>query len=186
MSDSLPPSTDPVTVRRASAADAEEVAAVAAATFPLACPPHVTEEAKADFIRTVLSVERFRGYLADPGRVLFLAEDDSGALGYTMLVRGEPADADAAAAVRLRPTLELNKCYTLPDRHGSGVAARLMAAALDEGRAGGAQSVWLGVSQLNERAQRFYAKHGFEVVGTKRFPLGGGFEEDFVLERPLP
>ncbi|ROP45099.1 ribosomal protein S18 acetylase RimI-like enzyme [Rathayibacter sp. PhB185] len=186
VSDSLPPSADPVTVRRASAADAEELAAVAAATFPLACPPHVTEEAKADFIRTVLSVERFRGYLADPGRVLFVAEDDSGALGYTMLVRGEPYDPEAAVAVTVRPTIELSKCYALPDRHGSGIAARLMAATLDEARAIGALSVWLGVNQENERARRFYAKHGFAPVGVRHFLVGGRLEEDFVLERPLP
>ena len=101
VSDSLPPIADPVTVRRASAADAEELAAVAAATFPLACPPHVTEEAKADFIRTVLSVERFRGYLADSGRVLFLAEDGRawscrgvapGAVGPSVLLDGAPPD----------------------------------------------------------------------------------------------
>lgn len=184
--DAFPPSDTPVTVRRAVAADAEELAAVAAATFPLACPPHVTDEAKADFIRTVLSVERFRGHLADEGRALFLAEDSSGALGYTMLVRGEPSDPDAAVAVTVRPTIELSKCYAVPDRHGSGIAARLMAATLDEARASGALSIWLGVNQENERARRFYAKHGFEVVGTRRFLVGGRLEEDFVLERPLP
>ncbi|WP_367948405.1 N-acetyltransferase family protein [Rathayibacter sp. VKM Ac-2835] len=186
MSDSLHPSADPVTVRRAEPADAEELAAVAAATFPLACPPHVTEEAKADFIRTVLSVERFRGYLADPCRVLFLAEDDSRALGYTMLVRGEPSDPEAEVAVTVRPTIELSKCYALPDRHGSGIAARLMAATLDEARAIGALSVWLGVNQENERARRFYAKHGFAPVALRHFLVGGRLEEDFVLERPLP
>ncbi|QHF26165.1 GNAT family N-acetyltransferase [Rathayibacter sp. VKM Ac-2804] len=175
-----------MTVRRAQPADAEELAAVAAATFPLACPPHVTEEAKADFIRTVLSVERFRGYLADPCRVLFLAEDDSRALGYTMLVRGEPSDPEAEVAVTVRPTIELSKCYALPDRHGSGIAARLMAATLDEARAIGALSVWLGVNQENERARRFYAKHGFAPVGIRHFLVGGRLEEDFVLERPLP
>uniref|UniRef100_UPI002693E9D7 GNAT family N-acetyltransferase n=1 Tax=Rathayibacter sp. VKM Ac-2630 TaxID=1938617 RepID=UPI002693E9D7 len=112
-------------VRPAVASDAPALAEVAAITFPLACPPHTSEEAKAAFIRTVLSEERFAGYLADPARSLFVAEDASGAVvGYTMLVRGEPGDADAAAAVRLRPTVELSKCYVLPGSHGSGVARR--------------------------------------------------------------
>ena len=177
---------DQVAIRRAAASDAPALADVAALTFPLACPPHTTEEAKAEFVRTVLSVERFRGYLADPDRVLFLAEDASGALGYTMLVRGEPLDADAAAAVTRRPTIELSKCYALADRHGSGVAAALMTASLDEARSGGAEGIWLGVNQENQRALRFYSKHGFAVVGRKRFLVGSRYEDDFVLERTLP
>lgn len=175
-----------VRVRRAGPSDAQALADVAAATFPLACPPHTTEEAKAAFIRTVLSVERFREYLADDDRVLLLAEDASGVAGYTMLVLGEPSDPDAAAAIRRRPAVELSKCYTLADRHGSGVAAALMSASLEEARGSGARGVWLGVNEENERARRFYAKHGFEVVGRKRFLVGDRYEDDFVLERPLP
>jgi ribosomal protein S18 acetylase RimI-like enzyme len=45
--------------------------------------------------------------------------------------------------------------------------------------------VWLGVNQENQRAQRFYAKHGFVVSGTKTFRLGEGVENDYVMVRPL-
>jgi ribosomal protein S18 acetylase RimI-like enzyme len=173
-------------VRRAVASDARALAELAAVTFPLACPPHTSEEAKAAFIRTVLSEERFAAYLADPDRSLFVAEDASpAAVGYTMLVRGEPVDADAGAAIRHRPSVELSKCYVLPGSHGSGVASALMAASLEDARASGAAGVWLGVNQENERARRFYTRHGFEVVGEKRFLVGDRYEDDFVLERPL-
>jgi ribosomal protein S18 acetylase RimI-like enzyme len=73
----------------------------------------------------------------------------------------------------------------LPDAHGSGVAAALMAAVLDHARAAGARSVWLGVNQRNERAQRFYAKQGFAVTGTKTFRLGAHLEADYVMARPV-
>jgi len=43
--------------------------------------------------------------------------------------------------------------------------------------------VWLGVNQQNGRANRFYEKHGFAIVGTKGFELGGRREDDFVRER---
>jgi RimJ/RimL family protein N-acetyltransferase len=45
--------------------------------------------------------------------------------------------------------------------------------------------VWLGVNQLNERAQRFYAKSGFSKVGTKRFLVGDRYEDDYVFERSV-
>ena len=45
--------------------------------------------------------------------------------------------------------------------------------------------MWLGVNQNNQRAQRFYAKHGFTVNGTKTFRLGTGIENDYVMVRPV-
>ena len=63
-----------VQVRTATSADVAPLAEVAAATFALACPPHVAPASVATFIRDVLSPERFAAYLADPDRVLFLAE----------------------------------------------------------------------------------------------------------------
>jgi ribosomal protein S18 acetylase RimI-like enzyme len=75
--------------------------------------------------------------------------------------------------------------YVLPDVHGAGVSAALMTAALDEARTLGAACVWLGVNQENQRAQRFYAKHGFVTSGTKTFRLGASVENDYVMVRPV-
>jgi ribosomal protein S18 acetylase RimI-like enzyme len=172
-------------VRRADHADVEALAALAALTFPLACPPHTTDDAKAAFIAAHLSEASFTRYLDDPARVIFVAEAEGALAGYTMLVTGEPTDADVAAAVTLRPTVELSKCYVHPGAHGAGVASALMAESLAEAAASGARGMWLGVNQLNARAQRFYGKHGFTRVGVKRFLVGERYEDDYVYERPL-
>jgi diamine N-acetyltransferase len=172
-------------VRRAAAADAAELARVAAITFPLACPPSTTEEAKADFIANSLSERRFAGYLAEPDHILLLAEVDGASAGYTMLVTGEPRDQDVAAAVTARPTIELSKMYVMPEQHGTGVAAALMDASLAAGRVAGAVSIWLGVNNENLRANRFYEKSGFALVGHKKFRLGHVDEDDYVREREL-
>lgn len=171
-------------VTPATAADIPEVAAVAAATFPLACPPSVTPDNVAAFIAENLSEERFGEYLADPKRIVLVARDTS-ISGYAMLIHGVPDDDAVQRAVAVRPALELSKIYVLPDHHGAGVAQALMTAALDAGARSGARSVWLGVNQLNERAQRFYGKNGFTVSGTKTFRLGTRVENDYVMVRPL-
>jgi ribosomal protein S18 acetylase RimI-like enzyme len=146
----------------------------------------VTEAAIAAFLEANLSEARFDAYLVDPARDVFVAEQDDGELvGYTMLVAGEPTDADVAAAITTRPTVELSKCYVAPDSHGAGVAAELVAASLDAARERGAAAMWLGVNQHNARANRFYEKQGFTLVGTKRFLVGDRYEDDFVRERIL-
>jgi diamine N-acetyltransferase len=173
-------------VRAATSDDAPALAQVAAATFGLACPPHVTQASIDSFIAKVLSQECFERYLAEEARDLLVAEDGREAVGYAMTVAGDPADEDVAAAVVDRPAVELSKIYVLPQAHGSGAAGALMTASLRAARSRGAAVVWLGVNQLNERAQKFYRKSGFRQVGTKRFLVGENYEDDYVFAQVLP
>lgn len=173
-----------VRVTLATERDLVELADVAARTFPLACPPTATPDNVAAFIAENLSASRFADYLTDPERAVLVARDDR-MLGYAMLIRGVVDDADVQRAVPVRPAVELSKMYVLPDGHGAGVSTALIAAALDRARTLGAACAWLGVNQENQRAQRFYAKHGFEISGTKTFRLGDGVEQDYVMVRPV-
>lgn len=165
--------------------DLAELASVAARTFPLACPPSTSPENVAAFIDENLSANRFREYLADAGRVVLAAREDQRMVGYVMLIRGVPDDEGIARAVPLRPAVELSKMYVLSDSHGSGVSAALMSAALNRAAELDAKCIWLGVNQNNQRAQRFYTKHGFSVNGTKTFRVGTDLENDYVMVRPL-
>lgn len=174
-----------VTVEVPTPADLPELAAVAAATFPLACPPSATPDNIAAFIAENLSAQRFAGYLSDPERIVLVSRDGDAITGYAMLIHGVPADDDVQGAVTERPALELSKIYVLADHHRGGAAAALMAETLKRAADAGMSCVWLGVNQQNVRAQRFYAKHGFNIKGTKTFQLGAGVENDYVMVRTL-
>ncbi|WP_036502983.1 MULTISPECIES: GNAT family N-acetyltransferase [Nocardia] len=174
-----------VVVDRAGLWDAEELSDVATATFPLACPPELTEESIDTFIAEVLSGERFGEYLSDPQRIVLKAVLGGDIVGYTMLISGEPVDSAVATLIEARPALEISKMYVMPGHHGGGVSTALMNAAVDYARRGGYPVIWLGVNQRNERAQRFYAKHGFQRIGTKTFTVGDQVCHDFVMQRKL-
>lgn len=178
---------EPVTVSVIVAADTDldELAEVAAATFPLACPPTSAPPDIADFIAANLSRQRFADYLTDPSRIVLTARAEGRILGYAMLIRGVGDDTHVARAVTVRPAMELSKIYVLPYRHGGGVSAMLMRAALQYAHESGARCVWLGVNQQNLRAQRFYTKHGFTVAGNRTFQLGAHTEHDFVMVRSI-
>jgi ribosomal protein S18 acetylase RimI-like enzyme len=170
-------------IATADSVDTVELAAVAARTFPLACPPSVALNDIASFIDANLSDARFAEYLADPQRLIITTKHDDRITGYAMLISGVSDDPDVQRAVRVRPATELSKMYVLPAHHGSGVAAALMDAALTAAASWSAGCVWLGVNQKNQRAQRFYEKHGFTVSGNRSFQLGGHTESDYVMVR---
>lgn len=157
-----------VRVAAADAVDVAELAAVAARTFPLACPPSVTRANIASFVDANLSVARFGEYLTDPQRLILTARLDDRIVGYAMLVRDDRG-------------VELSKLYVLPENHGAGVSTALMDAALSAAAEWGAVRVWLGVNQKNQRAQRFYEKCGFAITGTRTFQLGDDIENDYVM-----
>lgn len=90
---------EPVVVSAAAPTDLPELAAVAAATFPLACPPSSTAENIAAFVAENLSAARFAEYLADPDRAVFVARDGTRILGYAMLIHARPTDPDVLAAL---------------------------------------------------------------------------------------
>lgn len=168
----------PVRIAPAEPADATELAGVAAATFPLACPESVSATDISAFVAATLSAECFRGYLTDPGRLVLTATASGHIVGYAMLVVADPADSADSE-------VELSKIYLLPGHHRSGVAAELLTAGIDWAAERGARAVWLGVNRGNLRAQRFYRKHGFAVSGTRTFRLGASVQDDLVMRRAI-
>lgn len=176
----------PVTVVPAQVHQARMLAELAAATFPLACPPTVDPADITAFAATELSADRFAAHLVAPDTTVLLAGIDvAEPLGYALLLHRPPADPAIARQLPCSPATEISKFYLLPAAHGTGAAAALMDAALAAARDRGAAGVWLGVNQQNVRAQRFYAKAGFESVGTKTFRLGERTHDDFILARAV-
>ncbi|MGM7666979.1 GNAT family N-acetyltransferase [Microbacterium sp. A93] len=191
------PATPAVTVRSARPDEAVLLSDLAARTFPDACPPQMPAADVRAFIAQHLSPGAFAGYLTDPRyRVLVVEPTDGSPLGnmpvgYTLLDlapmeepppgmdagvvlgnHGEP-DPDAGPAY-------LSKMYVLDAARGTGAAGTLMRATLDAARQRGHRQVWLGVNQANTRANAFYEKLGFAVVGERSFAVGGATGADHL------
>lgn len=173
------------TIRKATTDDAGALAALAALTFPLACPPSSSAEDIAAHLANTLSEQHFKRYLADPDITILVLDSGDRLNGYSLLVNRPAADPDVASVLTQAPSVELSKCYVHPGYHGLGAAAELMHASLEAAAQAGGAGVWLGVNSQNARAIRFYEKSGFRKVGTKSFQLGSTVEHDFVLELAL-
>lgn len=167
-------------IRTAAPGDLPAVAALAARTFPLACPSWLSDDRVNDFIATELSEDAFAGHLADPDHHVLVALDDAGrVVGYTLALHGRhPAAPQDWSAER---TVYLSKVYVAPEQHGGGIAAQLVAAVRAAAAADGCTAVWLGTNRENGRAKRFYLKSGFTVVGERHFDVGGTLCADDVF-----
>ena len=158
---------------------------LAAATFPLACAPGTPADDIAAHVAENLSVERFKERLESDRRTLFIAEVGSTPAGYAMISHSTAIPDEITAMLTRSPSFELSKFYLLAGRHGSGLANKLMDAALDAARDRGAASVWLGADPVNSRANSFYDRYGFERRGIKKFRIGSGWADDVIRELVL-
>lgn len=175
-----------IDISAATPDDAAGLAACAAVSFPLACPADSLPGDIERHIATHFTADRFIDTMARPGHTILCLREEGRVMGWSMLVLDQPTDTDVLASLSLSPVAELSKFYVHPEQHGRGSANALMAATLELAATTGLPGAWLGVNQENTRALRFYEKSGFRRVGTKRFLLGDRFEDDFILEQPLP
>lgn len=164
---------------------AAAIAALAARTFPLACPPGTRRLDVDLFVAEHLSPVAFAGYVLDPGTTVTVAEEAERPVGYSLLVHDHEPGGPERESLRHHPTSLLSKFYLDPDRHGGGIASALMVQTVAAAERAGSAGVWLGVNDQNARAIRFYTRMGFETVGTRSFTLGRDTHSDLVLEREL-
>lgn len=169
---------DPVRIERAGIFDADTLAAFAERTFVEAyeggdaTPDHVVQYAASAFAPATV-----RSELGDPAYLFLIARRDDGYAGYAKLCRGRPI-----AELSARSTVQLERIYVERRRQGAGLGGALLRAALAAAQRD-ADAIWLSVWQDNPRAQRFYRKNGFEIVGKAFFMLGPERQEDFIMAR---
>ncbi|MFL0578396.1 N-acetyltransferase family protein [Dietzia sp. 179-F 9C3 NHS] len=175
-----------LSIRLAQVDDVPEIADLAARTFPLACPPELAPDVVRDFVAEHLTPDAFRGYLAADGHEVLCARDAGGtAVAYALLVDGTAMDPGCASQIEHRPTVGVSKFYVDPAHHGTGAATVLLDDVVRRAVTRGARSLWLATNVANERARRFYTRHGFVERGGRTFVVGGVPNTDVVYERPL-
>ena len=166
------------TLRDATAGDAAALAALARDSFTETFGHLYTPADLAAFLAGH-TTEGWAAILGSPADAVLVAEADGELVGYARLgtpkLPFEPEPGD----------MELRQFYLLKPWHGRGLADRMMAWTLDEAERRGAPALYLSVFQDNERARRFYARHGFAFVTEHAFMVGEHRDTDHILRRNL-
>ena len=163
-------------IRRANLDDAAALAEIAERTFRDTFAKDNTPEDLEAYVASAYGETLQRRELEDPGSLALLGQSDDGTLiAYTQMRRVRSPHGE----------VEIARFYVDRTYHGQGLAQQLMNAAVDAARELGGTTLWLGVWERNWRAIAFYAKCGFQDVGSKPFLVGSDLQTDRVMARVI-
>ena len=171
-----------ISIRPATLDDAKLLTDLSYTTFwdAFAHHPKNAPDDLAHYMRQAFNTEQIVVELTDPDSIFLIASIDDNPAGYSKLIVGSIEPGITAE----RP-VELNRLYSHQEYLGKGVGQNLMDACFDRARDDGNDVMWLGVWEFNPRAQRFYEKNGFKVVGRHTFLLGSDPQTDLLMQREM-
>ena len=172
-----------ISIRQAGPEDAKLLTDLAYTTFWDAFAHH-PKNAPADlnhYMRQAFSIEQIAGELDDENSIFLIAEIGNEAAGYAKIIIGS-----IESGITAKRPIELSRLYSHQKHLGQGVGQMLMDACFERAGEEGHDVMWLGVWEYNPRAQRFYEKNGFRVVGKHVFQLGEDAQTDLLMQKALP
>ncbi len=171
-----------ITIRQAASEDAKLLTDLAYTTFwdAFAHHPKNAPDDLNHYMRQAFNLDQIASELADRASIFLIAEWNGEAAGYAKIVLDNSEEGITAA----KP-IELSRLYAHQKHLGQGVGQALMDACFERAKDEGRDVMWLGVWEYNPRAQRFYEKNGFRVVGKHLFQLGADAQTDLLMQKEL-
>ena len=169
-------------IREATIEDAKLLTDLAYTTFwdAFAHHPKNAPDDLNHYMRQAFNVEQIGAELSDAKNIFLVAELDDEAAGYAKIIID-----NIEPGITAEKPVELSRLYAHQKHLGQGVGQSLMDACFERARVEDRDVMWLGVWEYNPRAQRFYEKNGFRVVGSHVFLLGKDEQTDLLMQREL-
>jgi ribosomal protein S18 acetylase RimI-like enzyme len=174
--------SESITIRQAVLDDAELLTDLAYTTFwdAFAHHPKNASDDLDHYMRQAFNVEQIAAELADPKNIFLIAVIAGETAGYAKII----LDTIEPGITATRP-IELSRLYSHQKFLGQGIGQTLMDACLARAREENCDVMWLGVWEYNPRAQRFYEKNGFRIVGKHTFQLGSDPQTDMLMQKEI-
>ena len=168
-------------IRRATPADAEALSALSRTCFTQTFG-HLYDPTDLEaFLDEAYAPDVLRAELEDHNRATWLLVEgspDEALIGYATACPAHLPHPDVAPGDG-----EIQRLYILQGHQGGGRGTLLLNTALEWLARDGPRTLWIGVWSENYGAQRFYARHGFEIVGEYSFMVGDHADRELITQR---
>jgi ribosomal protein S18 acetylase RimI-like enzyme len=168
------------TVRKAKLPDLDTLVDLGKRSFYEAFHEVTAPEDMKAYLASTFNRSKIKNQLSDDRSQIYIAEVASDTAGY---VYTQPAATPDC--VKDKDAIKLERIYLLNQYYGFGVGDALMQTCIEQSRSRGYKTIWLSSWELNDRANAFYKKWGFKVVGSQKFTVGSDVQNDFILSREL-
>ena len=169
-----------IKIRNAGPTDVDLLVELGKLAFYEAFSEETAPEDMADHLQTAFKVEDIKAQLNTDQSIFIILEIDASAAGYAYLHPEPPPDC-----VKNPNPIQLVRLYLRKDYYGRNVGNSLMKDCLETARSKGFEAVWLSSWELNHRANAFYKKWEFEIVGRAKFKVGSDIQNDFIFARRI-
>lgn len=167
-------------LRPCAADDLSALQALSRSTFEETFGPLNTPENMRAYMDGAYDAEQLRSELNNPLSRFYFLYADGELAGYIKV-----NDGSAQTELGDPESLELERIYVTARRQGMRLGETLLRKAEERARELGKRRLWLGVWEKNEKALRFYRKHGFARIGEHAFVMGDDEQTDFLMAKEL-
>lgn len=134
------------------------------------------------FLAEQFASDMLEAQVGSANNYFFITWEENIPQGYMRLVEHPTGHPDYLPGER---SIEINRFYAVKAAIGKGIGPLQMQYALSFAKVRGFDTCWLGVWEKNQRAIRFYSKHGFYTVGSHPFLLGNDLQTDILMAKNL-
>ena len=132
------------------------------------------------YLEEGFSIDKLTAELTNPHSEFHFAKHDNKVIGYLKINFGQ-----AQTEFNDNKALEIERIYVLKEFYGKKVGQVLYDKAFDIAKQAGADYLWLGVWEENQRAINFYKKNGFVEFDKHIFKLGDDEQTDIIMKLKL-
>jgi ribosomal protein S18 acetylase RimI-like enzyme len=167
-------------IRKADRQDAELLVELGKRAFYEAFAEQTAPADMAAHLQTAFSYDEIKTQLKDKDSLFLIIFLQADPVGYAYLYPTRPP-----GCIKDPGAIQLIRFYLLKKCYGIGAGNALMQTCLDESRARSYRSVWLSSWELNGRANAFYKRWHFKVVGRQKFVVGSDIQNDHIFSLQL-
>jgi ribosomal protein S18 acetylase RimI-like enzyme len=164
-----------ISIEEALADDFTTIQGIAYKTWPVTYGKILTNPQLTYMLERFYSIDALNQNIGD-GHCFLLAKENETVLGFASYVHNYPE----------KYVTKIPKIYVLPETQGKGIGKLLIEEIERQAQKNGSEKITLNVNRMN-KAKSFYERLGFTIAAVEDVPIGDGyFQEDFVMEKPLP